>query len=77
MLVFHNLNSQNLAATMAESRYHRDKILLCPSMVSDRISQTLPFYPDSLQRAVKTAIRQIGITRHASCHTFRHSFVTY
>ncbi|AFY79212.1 integron integrase [Pleurocapsa sp. PCC 7327] len=34
-------------------------------------------YPDSLQRAVKTAIRQAGITKHASCHTFRHSFATH
>ena len=34
-------------------------------------------YPDSLQRAVKKAIRQAGITKHASCHTFRHSFATY
>jgi integron integrase len=34
-------------------------------------------YPDSLQRAVKTAIRQAGITKHGSCHTFRHSFATH
>ncbi|MBE9171303.1 integron integrase [Pleurocapsales cyanobacterium LEGE 06147] len=34
-------------------------------------------YPDSLQRAVKSAIRQAGITKHASCHTFRHSFATH
>jgi site-specific recombinase XerD len=34
-------------------------------------------YPDSLQRAVKKAIRQAGITKHASCHTFRHSFATH
>jgi integron integrase len=29
---------------------------------------------DGLQRAVKAAIRQTGITKHGSCHTFRHSF---
>jgi len=34
-------------------------------------------YPDSLQRAVKKAIRQTGITKRASCHTFRHSFATH
>ena len=31
----------------------------------------------SLQRAVRTAIRAAGITKHGSCHTFRHSFATH
>ncbi len=30
-----------------------------------------------LQRAVKTAIREAGIAKHGSCHTFRHSFATH
>jgi len=30
-----------------------------------------------LQKAVKTAIRKASITKHASCHTFRHSFATH
>ena len=34
-------------------------------------------YSDWLQRAVKKAIRQAGITKRASCHTFRHSFATH
>jgi integron integrase len=30
-----------------------------------------------LQRAVKEAVRAVGITRPATCHTFRHSFATH
>jgi len=30
-----------------------------------------------LQRAVKAAIRQAGVPKHGSCHTFRHSFATH
>jgi len=29
-----------------------------------------------LQRAVKEAVRTAGIAKHATCHTFRHSFAT-
>jgi integron integrase len=30
-----------------------------------------------LQRAIKNALRQSGIAKRASCHTFRHSFATH
>ena len=30
-----------------------------------------------LQRAVKEAVRNAGIVKHAGCHTFRHSFATH
>ena len=30
----------------------------------------------NVQRHVKKAIEQTGIHKHASCHTFRHSFAT-
>ena len=30
-----------------------------------------------LQKAVKNAIREVGINKNASCHTFRHSFATH
>ena len=33
--------------------------------------------PSALQNHVKQAIRQAGIDKHASCHTFRHSFATH
>lgn len=34
-------------------------------------------YEQSVQRAVKGAMQQAGITKHGSCHTFRHSFATH
>ena len=30
-----------------------------------------------VQRAVKRALRTAGVTKPASCHTFRHSFATH
>jgi len=30
-----------------------------------------------IQKAVKQAIRDAGINKYASCHTFRHSFATH
>jgi integron integrase len=34
-------------------------------------------YEDSLQRAMKVAIKKAKITKHGSCHTLRHSFATH
>lgn len=47
--------------------------------VDPRSRKTRRHHKDSqsLQRAVKRAIRQAGIVKHASCHTFRHSFGTH
>jgi integron integrase len=33
--------------------------------------------PSSLQKAVHAAVQAAGITKRASCHTFRHSFATH
>ena len=30
-----------------------------------------------LQKAVKAAVRKADIKKHATCHTFRHSFATH
>lgn len=30
-----------------------------------------------IQRVVKAAVKNAGIQKHASCHTFRHSFATH
>jgi integron integrase len=34
-------------------------------------------HESSVQRAVSRAVRSAGITKRASCHTFRHSFATH
>jgi integron integrase len=34
-------------------------------------------HESALQRAVKEAVLASGVTKHASCHTFRHSFATH
>lgn len=31
----------------------------------------------TIQEAVKRAVRKLGMEKHASCHTFRHSFATH
>ena len=33
--------------------------------------------PQSLQRAVKSAVRKTNINKNGGCHTFRHSFATH
>ena len=33
--------------------------------------------PSILQRAVREAVRRSGVTKRASCHTFRHCFATH
>ena len=37
----------------------------------------LPLHPSAVQRAVTAAVRAAGLTKSASCHTFRHSFATH
>ena len=34
-------------------------------------------HENALQKAVKQAVQKAGIVKKASCHTFRHSFVTH
>lgn len=34
------------------------------------------FHDSTLQKVVKIAVGNSGITKHVGCHTFRHSFAT-
>jgi integron integrase len=36
-----------------------------------------PLHDSAVQRAVKQAVSQTGISKPATCHTFRHSFATH
>jgi site-specific recombinase XerD len=46
-------------------------------MVEQWLRRFLRFHPSLVQRAVKQAVRAAGVTKTASCHTFRHSFATH
>jgi integron integrase len=35
------------------------------------------YHESAVQRAVKQAVRSAGLTKAATCHTFRHSFATH
>jgi integron integrase len=35
------------------------------------------FHESAVQRAVREAVRRAGVTKRATCHTFRHSFATH
>ncbi len=35
------------------------------------------WHPTTVQRAVRAAVREAGLTKRATCHTFRHSFATH
>ncbi len=49
------------------------------SYVSRRtgVRQRHHLHPSAVQRAVGRAVRAAGIQKHATCHTFRHSFATH
>ena len=51
-----------------------DKISVDPR---SGISRRHHIHDSNLTKAVKEAIRKCGITKQASCHTFRHSFATH
>jgi integrase len=36
-----------------------------------------PLHDTAVQRAVKEAVRNAGLSKPATCHTFRHSFATH
>src|SRR5262249_13910485 len=48
----------------------------CMSIASRVSAAAITCTSSVVQRAVKGALRQAGIAKHASCHTFRHSFAT-
>ena len=47
------------------------------SLREDKIIRRHHTAESTVQEAVKKAIRKLGIDKHASCHSFRHSFATH
>ena len=41
------------------------------------IKQRHHIQESGLQKAIKTAAKRAAINKHATCHTFRHSFATH
>ena len=59
---------------MLKSEKRRKKT---PARSRSGIERRHHLYDTVIQKAVKQAIRDAEITKHASCHTFRHSFATH
>ena len=54
-----------------DPRSESDEVGVMPGLGRHHIHES------SIQKAVKRAVRRAGITKHATCHTFRHSFATH
>ena len=52
----------------------RDRITMFPRLLIDRRHH---LHESAVQRAVREAVRRSGISKRATCHTFRHSFATH
>ena len=53
------------------------RTLVADPTASRPIERRFHLHENALQRAVKRAICEAGLTKAASCHTFRHSFATH
>ena len=73
---------QGIAQSNPNARYEWcwSFVFPAPSRSVDRRTgaiQRTHLYENYLIRAVKTAARHAGITKHVTCHTLRHSFATH
>jgi site-specific recombinase XerD len=61
-------------------RSHRHPLYLFPAIDHSGggvAHITKPMLPDGLQRAFRAAVEEVGITKHATVHTLRHSWATH
>jgi len=66
----------------SNAKYERKRLYFSPATKISiapipGIQRSRHLYDTVIQKVIKQAIRDAGITKHASCHTFRHSFATH
>jgi site-specific recombinase XerD len=76
-----DLDFDRLQIMVRRGKGQKDRVTMLPAGVQERLaahpSSRFHLHESAVQRAVSTAVRRAGLTKHASCHSLRHSFATH